>query len=332
MHRLTISTAAILLLMVGGAVAQQKEDKAGPQMPGSPGAQSPRRNESGAQGAEKAEPKAQPSKGAQKTEPKNQRAAQGNHEPKNKATDGKAETTEPRTKGTAQKAEPKVKGTAQKGTEPSDRPGKGTAEEAPEPGQKGTKGTAQRNSGERVQVSEQQKTNISQTLLKEKGVNRVTKVNFSINVGTRVPRSVRLVALPASIITIVPAYRAYRYFVVDERICIVDPATYEIVDVIGISNRTARTSHESTAQLMLTEEERQIILSEIEMSDRSTLGLGALAEGSEMPNRVELHSFPQRVVQEVPKVRDYKYVAAENRVAIVAPQSRKVDLVLERHR
>ena len=35
--------------------------------------------------------------------------------------------------------------------------------------------------------------------------------------------SVRLVALPASIISVVPAYRSYQYVVVDDEICIVDP-------------------------------------------------------------------------------------------------------------
>ena len=126
-----------------------------------------------------------------------------------------------------------------------------------------------------------------------------------------------------------PAYRPYRYFVVDERICIVDPATYEIVDVIEISDRTAGTSHGTPGRLALTEEERHIVLREVAISDRSTLGLGALSEGADIPRSVELHSFPDRVVREVPKLRDYRYVAAENRVAIVAPQSHKVELVIE---
>ena len=117
-----------------------------------------------------------------------------------------------------------TKGTAQKGTEPKDKAK--TAE--PKAG-----------SGRRVQLSEQQRTNLGQTLSRETRVNRVTNVNFSINVGTRVPRTVRLVALPASVIAIVPAYRSYRYFAVDDRICIVDPATYEIVEVITISGQTA---------------------------------------------------------------------------------------------
>ena len=34
------------------------------------------------------------------------------------------------------------------------------------------------------------------------------------------------------IVVIVPAYRRYQYFIVGERVCIVDPDTYEIVEII----------------------------------------------------------------------------------------------------
>jgi hypothetical protein len=206
------------------------------------------------------------------------------------------------------------------------------AEKGRDPSKEGTKGAAQSTAKERVQVSEQQRTNVSQTLIKEKQINRVTNVNFSINVGTRVPRSVRLAVLPASVVAIVPAYRSYRYFVADERICIVDPASYEIVDVIEVSDRTAGTSSGTTARLVLTEEEKEIILSEVDMRDGSTLGLGALTEGAEVPRRAELREFADTIVQKVPKVKGYRYLAAENRVAIVEPQGQKVALVIEQRR
>ena len=77
--------------------------------------------------------------------------------------------------------------------------------------------SAQRpSSGERVQLSEQQRGNLHQNILKESNLNRASNVNISISVGTRVPRSVRLAALPASVISIVPAYRNYRYVVVND--------------------------------------------------------------------------------------------------------------------
>jgi hypothetical protein len=138
--------------------------------------------------------------------------------------------------------------------------------------------------------------------------------------------------LPASVVAIVPAYRSYRYFVADERICIVDPASYEIVDVIEVSDRTAGTSSGTTARLVLTEEEKEIILSEVDMRNGSTLGLGALTEGAEVPRRAEVLEFSATVVQKVPKVKGYKYLAAENRVAIVEPHGNKVALVIEQRR
>ena len=324
MKRLTLLTGVAAALAFGGTSAiaqmQQKgpEEKGGAQMQAPPSAQQQapqpqtqqKKQEPGQQGAQKAEPKEKSTKGTAQTEPKD------------KATKGTAEkSTEPKGKGTAEKAtEPKSKGTAEK-AEPKDKATKGTAEKAPEPKDKATKGAAEKGSAGRVQLSEQQRTNVSQTLMKDQRVNRATNVNISVNIGTRVPRSVTLVALPASVISLVPQYRPYRYFVVEERICIVDPATYEIVDIIEISGQTAgRGDHGGGARLVLTEEERAIILSEVDMSGGSTLGLGTLTEGAEVPRNVQLRVFSDTIVQKVPKVRGYKFFSAENRLAIVDPQ------------
>ena len=126
-----------------------------------------------------------------------------------------------------------------------------------------------------MQITEEKRTNIHQTILKERNVNRVTNVNFSINIGTRVPRSVRLEVLPASVITIVPEYRSYRYFVVDDQICIVEPSTYEIVEVIRVSDRTAtRDNRGGSARLVLTEQEKEILLREVDLQGRQHSGFG----------------------------------------------------------
>lgn len=61
------------------------------------------------------------------------------------------------------------------------------------------------------------------------------KINISVNVGVAIPRDVRLYAVPEDIVVLVPAYRKYRYFIVDDRVCIVDPVTFEIVDIIVIA-------------------------------------------------------------------------------------------------
>jgi hypothetical protein len=57
-------------------------------------------------------------------------------------------------------------------------------------------------------------------------------VNFDISVGTRVPRSVHFVTLPGEIVRIVPQYRGFDYFLIEDEIVIVDPHTLEIVAII----------------------------------------------------------------------------------------------------
>ena len=83
---------------------------------------------------------------------------------------------------------------------------------------------------------------------------------------------------------------------------------------------------------MLTEEEKTIILQNVDMKGGSTLGLGSLSEGAAVPREARLETFSDTVVQQVPKVRGYKFFTAEDRLAIVDPQGTKVQLVIESRR
>src|SRR5262249_10160952 len=146
-------------------------------------------------------------------------------------------------------------------------------------------------------------------------------------------RSVRLAALPQAIISLLPDYRRDRYVVVGEDIVIVDPATYEIVDVIAPMSQTARVDTPAPrGGLTLTEHEKILVLDNVEMDRGSTLALGSLTEGSRVPRGVELRPFPDTVVREVPKLSGYAYFTAEDRVAIVDPRKERVELVLEERR
>jgi hypothetical protein len=260
-------------------------------------------------------------------------------EPKGK---GSAQNESKGTKG-AEQAQPKEQGKGTAESQPRDKGTKGTAETQPK--EQGTKGSAQtqpkeqssasksEKSGDRVQLSEQQRTSVHQTVLKEKNVNRVNQVNFSISVGTRVPRSVHLVALPASVISLVPQYRSYQYFVANDEICIVEPSTYEIVEVISPSGKTAHTGDRGgSGTLVLTAEEKHIIIQNVEMRGGSTLALGSLSEGSPVPREARLQAFPEVVVQAVPKVRGFKFFTAENRIAITDEQGGNVALVIDAKR
>ena len=79
-------------------------------------------------------------------------------------------------------------------------------------------------------LSQEQRTKVKSSFAKHRG--KSANINITVNVGVAVPRSVQLYAIPADIVVLVPTYRRYRYFVVDDRICIVDPDTYEIVEII----------------------------------------------------------------------------------------------------
>ena len=106
-----------------------------------------------------------------------------------------------------------------------------------------------------------------------------------------------------------------------------------IVDVLPAGTQTAR-GHEprGMAQLTLTQEEKRIILDNVNMRGESTLALGSLSEGSPVPRGARLERFPETVVRQVPKIRDLKYFAAEDRVAITDPQGSKVELMIEARR
>jgi hypothetical protein len=328
---LLTSTAVALFLGLAPANAQmqQKEEKSAPSQMQQERSQQ-EKGPSSSQGTQ-----------AQESQGKATKESAETAEPKEKATKGSAQkNTEPKeksTKGTADRSEPKekaTKGTAEKGAEPKDKAAKGTAGRDAPANDKAA-GNERTGSAQRVQISEEKRSNIHQTILKERNVNRATNVNFSINIGTRVPRSLRLEALPVSVIAIVPEYRSYRYFVVDDQICIVEPSTYEIVEVIRVSDRTAGRDSRgggSSAALMLTEREKDILLREVDLRSDSTLALGALTEGAEVPRDVSLKTFSAAVVEQVPKVRDYKYVTAERRLAIVDPRGSKVELVIDDRR
>ncbi len=61
-----------------------------------------------------------------------------------------------------------------------------------------------------------------------------SSINFNISVGTVVPRTVKFVAVPATLIEIYPAWRGYSYFIVDDEIIIVEPRTLKIIAVVAV--------------------------------------------------------------------------------------------------
>jgi Protein of unknown function (DUF1236) len=82
-----------------------------------------------------------------------------------------------------------------------------------------------------AKLSSEQRTRIS-TVIREQHVQPAANVNFSISVGTRVPRDVEFRPLPTEILSIYPDWRGYEFFLVRDEIVVVNPRTLEIVAVI----------------------------------------------------------------------------------------------------
>lgn len=92
-------------------------------------------------------------------------------------------------------------------------------------------GTTTGQAGAGAKLSTEQRTTIRTSITKQ-NIKPVTNINFSISVGTRVPRTVAFHPLPAEVITVYPDWRGYEFFLVNEEIVVVNPRTLEIVAVI----------------------------------------------------------------------------------------------------
>jgi Protein of unknown function (DUF1236) len=80
-------------------------------------------------------------------------------------------------------------------------------------------------------LSTEQRTKIT-TVIRSQHVQPLNNVNFSVSVGTRVPRGVSFHPLPAEVVTYYPEWRGYEFVLVGDQIVVIDPRTLEIVAVI----------------------------------------------------------------------------------------------------
>jgi hypothetical protein len=92
-----------------------------------------------------------------------------------------------------------------------------------------TQTTGQAGAG--AKLSTEQRTKIT-TVIKGERIAPVEHVNFSISVGTRVPRDVTFHPLPTEVVTIYPEWRGYEFILVGDQVVVVDPRTFEIVAVL----------------------------------------------------------------------------------------------------
>lgn len=96
----------------------------------------------------------------------------------------------------------------------------------------GTAGSDAAPSGSVTQLSGEKRTKVQSAFRSHRSEAVVKDINISVNVGVAVPRKVTLYAVPEEVVIIVPEYRRYKYFIFGDKVVIVDPGTYEIVDVL----------------------------------------------------------------------------------------------------
>jgi len=91
--------------------------------------------------------------------------------------------------------------------------------------------TGQGAAGGSGKLSTEQRTTI-RTAIQKQNVRPTTNVNFSISVGTQVPRGIRFYRVPMQLVDIYPEWRGYDYFLVGDQIIVVNPRTHQIVAVL----------------------------------------------------------------------------------------------------
>ena len=99
---------------------------------------------------------------------------------------------------------------------------------------KGTETRSQTTTGQAgagAKLSTEQRTKIT-TVIRDQHIAPANNVNFSISIGTRVPREVSFHPLPTEVVTVYPEWRGYEFFLVRDQIIVVDPRTLEIVAVL----------------------------------------------------------------------------------------------------
>jgi hypothetical protein len=175
-------------------------------------------------------------------------------------------------------------------------------------------------------LNNSQRTRVGESIARL-NVAPVNNVNFSLSVGSVVPRDVRFQPLPADVVEVMPQYRGYDFFVVREDIVIVEPSTYKIVDVLpraGRSTAAAPASHGTT----FSERDREVIRkharSRTEQRTTGSVASTRVQIGDRLPDSVEIRSFPEEVYRESPTLREYRYIERDSRTYLIEPHERTI--------
>jgi hypothetical protein len=151
-------------------------------------------------------------------------------------------------------------GTQGQGSAAQDRNAQGRS---PAGQQQGAQGSQSQQAGRtaaqgRVELREEQRTRIEQTILARNDVPRISRADFEVRVGAPLPQHVTLVDVPPELIEINPEWRGYKFVVVEDEIVIVRPDDRRIVAEIPVggsraSGTSGRSGSRSTTRITIEE-------------------------------------------------------------------------------
>jgi uncharacterized protein DUF1236 len=183
----------------------------------------------------------------------------------------------------------------------------------------------------RIRATDEQRRGLRQGLFRQSNVQRIARNRLGIvpAVGNHIPRRHRLHRFTPALIAFAPLYATYSYIVVDDTICIVDPVSYDIVDVIDEGSfETAGPPLAPSQNLLLSPEEMHLVYADVPKEPARTELRIRLALGTEVPRSVTLFAFPDAVIAQVPKVAPFRYIVVDDDVVIVDPADYEIAMVI----
>jgi len=189
-----------------------------------------------------------------------------------------------------------------------------------------------------VALNAQQQTQVGQTISQRK-ITPLTNVNFSIAIGTKVPRSVQLRALPSDLVSVVPDYRGYSYFVVEEQIMIVEPASHEIVAIVPYTGAGPAPAPSTVADtpaptnsraVSLNTEQRDVLKKQVKerrTSERARKRSPTATADGRAPRPVTVET---EIRPEAAPVRRNRFIREDDDVMLIDPEEGR--LVIEQPR
>lgn len=191
--------------------------------------------------------------------------------------------------------------------------------------------SAERSGSTRLSINENQRQEFVDRMRQDRSAVS-QNVNVRVDIGARLPRDIHARALPADLVRIAPQYRDYEYTVIDDRVAIVDPRTYEVVDVLdeggGGGGRFASGSSYGRERISFSGDERRILKEHARSTVGSTSSISSTSSsGSSGPTCLSLQAVPEELARKHPELSGYKYLAIGDEAVLVDQQQKIVQVI-----